>query len=455
MTIILLLLIIVLATAGVLLLQASRRETKAALLRNEETSRRASEAEIALAQQSAAERARLDAEPDRAELAEIYRGVAAEAAQTQSEQVQREGESRFKNIEDQARIRREKEAQATQKVLATLSKRLEDMESERTKDSATVAGLVTSLTNANEGLRRETHDLTSALKDNRVRGNWGEAQLRRVLEMSGMLKHVDFVEQKAQQGDQTGRPDVTVHLSNDRVIVIDAKAPLAGYVEAHNADDQASAQLHLRSFAKAVRDRIKELADREYSRNDHTLDLVILYLPGECFLSAALDTDPELLEVARSKGILLSSPTSLMAILQGVQTGWRDRQVSEQATEIALLGKTLHERLAKYGDHFQKVGKNLDRAISAYNEAVGSMDSRVLPAARKLAESGADSGAMLTPGSLVDTVAQKSRASVAQKPKASELTEGDPEQGQALSTSGESIDLRRQPEHRLRAEAEL
>ncbi len=411
MTIILVLLIITLASAGALVLQAGRRETRAALLRNEEITGRAIEAETALARQIAAERARLEAEPDRAELAEIYRGVAADAALTQSVQVQREGESRFRSIEEQARIRREKEAQDTQELLATLGKRLENMENERSKDSATVAGLVTSLTSANEGLRRETHDLASALKDNRVRGNWGEAQLRRVLEMSGMLKHVDFTEQQAQQGDQTGRPDATVHLSNDRVIVIDAKAPLAGYVEAHKTDDEATAQLHLRSFAKAVRDRIKELADREYSRNDHTLDLVILYLPGECFLSAALETDPELLEIARSKGILLSSPTSLMAILQGVQSGWRDRQVSEQATEIALLGKSLHERLAKYGDHFQRVGKNLDRAISAYNEAVGSLDNRVLPAARKLAEAGADSGAVLTPGARIDTVAQQTQGS--------------------------------------------
>lgn len=244
-----------------------------------------------------------------------------------------------------------------------------------------------------ESLRRETQQLSQALRAPTVRGQWGELQLRRVCELAGMLAYCDFEPQvtvRTEEGVQ--RPDLIVRLPGDRRLVVDAKAPLSAYLEAVGASDERLRAARLAEHAAQVKAHVQKLAAKRYwAQFEDAPDFVVLFLPGEAFFAAALDADPSLLEAALGERVLLATPTTLIALLKAAAYGWRQERVAADAAQVATLGRELHERLAVFDDQLVELGRGLQRAVLAYNRALGSLESRVLVSARKLgALSGVD-----------------------------------------------------------------
>jgi DNA recombination protein RmuC len=239
-----------------------------------------------------------------------------------------------------------------------------------------------------ESLRRETQQLSQALRAPTVRGQWGELQLRRVCELAGMLAYCDFEPQvTVRTDDGVQRPDLIVRLPGERRIVVDAKAPLTGYLEAMAATDDKLRAARLTEHAAQVRAHVQRLAAKRYwAQFPDAPDFVVLFLPGEAFFAAALDADPSLLEAALGERVLLATPTTLIALLKAAAYGWRQERVATEAAEVAALGRELHERLSVFDEQLIEMGRGLQRAMTAYNRAVGSLESRVLVSARRLGE---------------------------------------------------------------------
>jgi len=261
---------------------------------------------------------------------------------------------------------------------------------------------------AGESLRRETQQLSQALRAPTVRGQWGELQLRRVCELAGMLAYCDFEPQVTVRNDDgVQRPDVVVRLPGNRRIVIDAKAPLTAYLEATGAIDDRTRTARLVEHAAHVRTHVQRLSAKKYwAQFDDAPDFVVLFLPGEAFFAAALEADPSLLEVAMSERVLLATPTTLIALLKATAFGWRQERATADAGRIVALARELQERLVAFDEQLGDVGKGLQRAVTAYNRAIGGLESRVLVSARKLGELGVDGGALKTPV-LVQTVVRE------------------------------------------------
>jgi DNA recombination protein RmuC len=242
-----------------------------------------------------------------------------------------------------------------------------------------------------EGLRRETANLVTALRTPDIRGRWGEMQLRRVCEAAGMVDHCDFDEQKTIQSDDGRlRPDLIVHLPGGKDVVVDAKVPLVSYLSAVSATDPAESDAHLATYARHVREHVAKLSSKSYwSQFSSSPEFVVMFLPGEALFSTALEQCPTLIEDAASQNVLVASPTTLIAMLRSVSYGWRQEKVAESARAVSDLGRELHSRLGTLVGHFMKLGRSLESSVRAYNDTVGSMESRVLVTARKLSEHGA------------------------------------------------------------------
>jgi DNA recombination protein RmuC len=288
--------------------------------------------------------------------------------------------------------------------LEKVDEKIQKLENARTFAYASLSEQVRSLLETQNALRAETGNLVKALRAPSVRGRWGEMQLQRVVEMAGMLEHCDFVQQETVEGDDGRlRPDLIVKLPGGKRLVVDAKAPLAAYLDALEAQTEESRSAHLAAHARQLRNHVGQLARKAYwDQFEHTPEFVVLFVPNEAVFSAAMEQDPALMEGAFSEKVLLASPTTLIALLRAAAFGWRQERLAQDAQEIAALGRDLHKRLGRLSEHFSKLGRGLASAVGAYNETVGSFERMVVPGARKLRDKAAPMDEDLQPLAEVD-----------------------------------------------------
>lgn len=277
--------------------------------------------------------------------------------------------------------------------LDKVDSKIQELEKTRASAYSSLHETLKNVSFAHSELYKETNKLAKALRVSNVRGQWGELQLKRVVELAGMVEYCDFIEQQT-FAHETGRlrPDVIIKLPNERVIVIDAKAPLQAYLESIDAPTEELKIIKLKEHAKQVKKHLSDLSEKGYWEHfDKTPEFVILFLPGESFFSAALEHDPQLIEYGAGKRVLLATPTTLIALLRAVSLGWREQVMHEHAVRICELGKSLHERLATMAEHFTRLKKAIDASVDAYNKVAASFETRVLSAARRFEEVGVTS----------------------------------------------------------------
>ena len=275
-------------------------------------------------------------------------------------------------------------------ALEKTERQVHQIERERKEAYGALHKHLETMTETQLKLHGETRNLVAALKRPEVRGQWGEMTLKRLAELAGMVEYCDFFQQATVDTDQGQlRPDMIIRLPGGRDIVVDIKTPLDAYISAVEAENDETKELHLKRHARHVRDRVKELASKAYWQQfKNSPDFVVLFIPGDQFLSAALDIDPQLLEDAMKNKVILSTPTSLVALLRAIAYGWRQESLAENAEEIRSLGDELYTRMATFAEHLGKVGRSLEQGVGHYNQAVGSFNTRVMPGAKKFVEMG-------------------------------------------------------------------
>jgi DNA recombination protein RmuC len=350
------------------------------------------EAQHAAELKSAAEKLAL-LEQARAQLKESFQALSAEALSRNNESFLNLAKSTLDKYQEGARGDLEKRQEAIFKTvepvglaLKAFNERVETIEQRRTQTDASLQQQLRQLAESQVQLSKTTGSLVQALRAPQVRGQWGEMQLRRTVEMAGMINRVDFIEQASvESGDgQRQRPDMLINLPNGRQVVVDSKVPLAAYLDALQTEDPERQKERMVTHARHIRDHIKALSAKTYwAQFTQTPEFVVLFIPNETIFSAALEQDPTLIELGVNHQVILATPTTLIALLKAIAFGWQQEAIAREAKEIAALGNELYERIGVVTGHFARLGKSLDQSVSHYNKAISSVETRLLVTARK------------------------------------------------------------------------
>ncbi|MEX1199151.1 MAG: DNA recombination protein RmuC [Methylophaga sp.] len=341
----------------------------------------------------------------RDQLANTFNQLSNEALNRNNTNFLRLAEENLKRFQSEAKAELGNKEKAIEQLLKPInealqntSKQIHEIEKERKEAYGSLNTTIAQMNLNQQQLQQETQNLVQALRRPEVRGQWGEMTLRRLAELSGMVAHCDFYEQ-THTATETGsiRPDMIVRLPEKREIIVDAKTPLDAYLSAIQAKDDMTRKLELKRHAQIIRGRIKELSRKNYwAEYSQSPEFVVLFIPGEQFLSAALEVDPALLEDSMSQNIILATPTNFIALLRAVSYGWKQQKLAENAEIIRELGETLYKRLATFGNHLSKLGNSLGQSVNHFNSAVGSLERQVLPGARKFTEMGISTKSQIT-----------------------------------------------------------
>jgi DNA recombination protein RmuC len=351
------------------------------------------------------------------QLSDTFKALSADALKASVAQLSELNRAQLQAAHTQAKGDLEQRRQAVEQLVGPLKEQLGRVDAqllrldqERRESRGRLEAQLRTLSESNEKLRTETGALVTALRKPNARGQWGQMQLRNVVELAGMVKHCDFVEQVSLgDGEAQLRPDLVVRMPGGKQVMVDAKAPLQGVLDAYQARDEEERQSHLHDHARLLRRHVRALSDKSYwSQLESAPDFVVMFLPGEHLYGAALEADPTLIEDAMARRVLIATPTTLLAMLRAVAYGWQQERVAESAQAISELGRELHSRLVKLSGLLGTLGSRLNGAVRAYNETVGSYEARVLPGARRFTEHGAASSGRELPRIEQVTVAARS-----------------------------------------------
>ncbi|MEC8332798.1 MAG: DNA recombination protein RmuC [Verrucomicrobiota bacterium] len=379
---------------------SEKRQRLAALEARHASDQKSAEEKLALLEQA------------RDQLKDSFQALSSEALSKNNESFLNLAKSTLEKYQEEAKGDLNKRQEAINKTvepvgdaLKAFNERVDKIEQRRTQTDASIGQQLQHLAESQVQLSKTTGSLVQALRAPQVRGQWGEMQLRRTVEMAGMINYCDFEEQASIETSdgQRQRPDMIIRLPNERVVVVDSKVPLAAYLDALQSDDPNHQKERMVAHARHIRDHIKGLSAKSYwTQFENAPEFVVLFIPNETIFSAALEQDPELIEQGVLNKVILATPTTLIALLKAIAYGWQQDAIAREAKDIAALGKELYERVSVVTGHFTKLGKSLDQSVGCYNKTVNSLESRLLVTAKKFDALDSASSEFLPEPSLIE-----------------------------------------------------